>query len=64
MKITFIDGSIKEYADGMIVMKLQKYFSIACKKAIFAKVNGENYDLDRPIRSDASLELITKDEKR
>ena len=64
MKITFIDGSIKEYADGMSSYEIAKSISPSlAKKAIFAKVNGENYDLDRPIRSDASLELITKDQK-
>lgn len=62
MKITFIDGSIKEFDNGLSSLEIAKSISTSlAKNAIFAKVNGENYDLDRPINFDATLEIITKD---
>ncbi|MCK9470948.1 MAG: threonine--tRNA ligase [Bacilli bacterium] len=62
MKITFIDGSIKEYNDGMSSLDIANSISPSlAKKAVFSKVNGENFDLDRPILNDASLELILRD---
>lgn len=62
MKIKFIDGSIKEFENGLSALDIANSISSSlAKKSVFAKVNGENYDLTRPIVSDASLELVTKD---
>lgn len=62
MKIKFIDGSIKEFENGLSARDIANSISSSlAKKSVFAKVNGENYDLTRPIVSDASLELVTKD---
>ncbi len=62
MKISFLDGSVSEYKDGLSAMDIAKSISPSlAKKSIFAKVNGEDYDLNRPILADATLELITKE---
>lgn len=62
MKITFLDGSIKEFNPGISSMEIAKGISSSlAKRAVFAKINGENYDLNRPIYNDASFELILKD---
>lgn len=62
MKITFIDGSIKEYKAGTSSLDIANSISSAlAKKSVFAKVNGEDYDLTRPIYKDSSFELITKE---
>jgi threonyl-tRNA synthetase len=62
MKITFVDGSIKEFSEGISAYEIAHSISPSlAKKSVFAKVNGKGYDLTRPILSDASLELITKD---
>lgn len=62
MKITFIDGSSKEYQQGSNALEIAQSISPSlAKKAVFAKVNGEEYDLTRPIEVDASLEIVTKD---
>jgi len=64
MKITFIDGSVKEFEDGLSSLEIaKKISSTLAKNAIFAKVNGVNYDLNRPINFDATLEIVTKDKK-
>lgn len=62
MKITFIDGSVKEYQNGMSALEIAQSISPSlAKRAVFAKVNGEDYDLKRPINGDALLELVTTD---
>ncbi|HEY8395784.1 MAG TPA: threonine--tRNA ligase, partial [Bacilli bacterium] len=62
MKISFIDGSVKEFPDGIDALSVAKSISPSlAKKAVFAKVNGENYDLSRPLAGDCSLEIITKE---
>lgn len=64
MKITFLDGSIKEFENSKSPLEIANMISSSlAKKSIFAKVNGQNYDLTRPINEDATLELITKDHK-
>ncbi|MDD3999980.1 MAG: TGS domain-containing protein, partial [Bacilli bacterium] len=62
MKITFIDGGIKEYPQGSTALKIAADISSSlAKKAVFAKVNEENYDLLRPIVTDSKLEIITRE---
>lgn len=60
MKITFKDGSIKEYDKGITALLVAKDISNKLyKEALVAKVNGESYDLNRPIEEDAKLEIFT-----
>lgn len=65
MKIEFLDGSVKEYKDGLSALDIAKSISSSlAKKAVYAVVNGKDYDLTRPIEKDASFEIVTKDDVR
>ena len=62
MKITFLDGSIKEIENGKSALEIANGISSSlAKKSICAKVNGELVDLTKPINEDATFELVTKD---
>ena len=65
MKITFLDGSNKEFENGLSSYEIAKSISSSlAKRSIFALVNNQPYDLMRPINFDATLELITEDDPR
>jgi threonyl-tRNA synthetase len=58
IKITFPDGSVKEYNSGISSMEIAEQISPRLAKEVFAStVNGEVIDLTRPINSDATLKL-------
>ncbi|MGM9924584.1 MAG: threonine--tRNA ligase [Bacillus sp. (in: firmicutes)] len=60
LKITFPDGSVKEFARGTTTEDIAASISPGLrKKAIAGKVNDELYDLKRPIEQDGSIEIIT-----
>ena len=60
IKITFPDGSIKEFASGINANEIAMGISPSlAKKCLVAKVNGALYDMSRPIEEDASIELMT-----
>ena len=62
MKITFLDGSSKEFNRGMSAGEIASSISSSlAKKSVCAKVNGIMWDIKRPIEEDATLELITKE---
>ena len=62
MKITFLDGSIKEIENGKSALDIANGISSSlAKKSVCAKVNGELVDLTKPINEDATFELVTKD---
>ena len=63
IRITFPDGAVKEYQEGSTAMDIAK--SIAeglARKVLVAKVNGQVWDLSRPIEEDATLSLLTWDD--
>lgn len=63
MKITFVDGSQKEFSNGSSAYEIANSISPSlAKKSIYAVVNGQDYDLNRPIEEDASLILKFKEE--
>ncbi len=58
IKITFPDNSVKEYAAGTTAMQIAESISPRLAKEVLAAgVNGEIWDLTRPINEDASLKL-------
>ena len=58
--ITLPDGSVREYAEGTTSMDIAKSISEGlARNVLAAKVNGEIWDANRPISSDASLQLLT-----
>jgi len=61
MKITFLDGSEREYEKGSSAYEIANSISPSlAKKSIYAVVNGIDYDLVRPINQDSTLELKMK----
>ncbi|MFC5735297.1 threonine--tRNA ligase [Cytobacillus gottheilii] len=62
IKISFPDGAIKEFANGVTTEEIAASISPGLKKkAIAGKVNGEMYDLRREIEGDAAVEIVTND---
>ncbi len=58
IKITFPDGSVKEYHDGISSLEIAHQISPELAKEVYAAtVNNEVIDLTRPINSDASIKL-------
>jgi len=61
IKITLPDGSIRELEDGASPLDLALGISKSlAKAALFAKVNGQDWDLKRPFEGDSDVALITK----
>ncbi len=58
IKITFPDGSAREYNKGISSLDVAEQISPRLAKEVYAAtVNGEIWDLMRPINSDATLKL-------
>jgi threonyl-tRNA synthetase len=58
IKITFPDGSVRQYADGTTAMQIAESISPRlAQEVISAGVNGETRDLSRPINEDAAIQL-------
>lgn len=59
IKITFPDGSVQEYEKGITALEIAKKISPRLAEEVLAAiVNGETWDLTRPITEDASLKLL------
>jgi threonyl-tRNA synthetase len=64
IKITLPDGSVREYATGTSAMEVAQSISAGlARRVLAAKIDGEVRDLSRPIHADASLQLLTWDDK-
>ncbi len=62
LKITFPDGSVKEFEQGITGSKIADSLSNSlAKKALAVSVNGEVWDLHRPITADAEIKIFTWD---
>lgn len=62
--ITLPDGSVREYAEGTTAADVAKSISEGlARKVLAAEVNGEIRDIMRPINTDATLRLLTWDDK-
>ena len=60
MNITLKDGSVLQVENGKTPLDIAGQLSNKLKKvAVAAKVNGELWDLVRPIEADAELEILT-----
>ncbi len=63
IKITLPDGSIREYEMGTSALDIAKSISEGLsRKVLAANINGEVWDVSRPINDDASLKLLTWDD--
>ena len=65
INITFPDGAVRKYEQGVSSMDIAKSISEGlARKILAAEVNGEVWDLSRPIKEDASIKFLTwEDEK-
>ncbi|GAC1632092.1 MAG: threonine--tRNA ligase [Nevskia sp.] len=62
IQITFPDGNIKAFAVPPTGLEIATGISPGlAKKAVVVKVNGELWDLTRPIDRDAKFEIVTRD---
>jgi len=58
IKITFPDGSVREYAKGTTALQIAESISSRLAQDVLAAgINGETYDLSRPVQEDATLKL-------
>ena len=58
IKITFPDNSVREYAKGTTAMQIAESISSRlAQEVLAASVNGEVWDLSRPINDDATVKL-------
>src|SRR5215218_531195 len=63
INITFPDGAVKQYENGTTALKVAQSISEGlARKVLAAEVNGEVWDLNRPIEKDAKLKLLTWDD--
>jgi len=59
IKITFPDGSVREFAKGTSSMQIAESISQRlAQEVLAARVDGEIWDLTRPIDKDAAIELL------
>lgn len=64
IKITFPDGSVREYAQGVTGLEIAESISPRLAQDVLSVgVNGETWDLTRPISSDASIKLYKWDDE-
>ena len=60
MNITFPDGSVKQFEDGMTALQIAETISQKLKKAtLAAEIDGQRADAFRPIHGDHTLKLLT-----
>ncbi len=58
IKITFPDGSVREYSQGTTAMQIAESISPRlAQDVVAAGINGDTWDLTRPIEEDAAVKL-------
>ncbi|HNW99201.1 MAG TPA: threonine--tRNA ligase [Bacteroidales bacterium] len=65
IRITFPDGNVREYNEGISALEIAKSISEGlARNVLSASVNGDIYDATRPITHDAKLILHTWDSEK
>lgn len=65
VKITFPDGSVREYEQGVTGLQIAESISPAlARNVVSCGVNGETVELNRPINEDANVELYKFDDEQ
>jgi len=60
IQVTLPDGSVRDYEAGATPMDVAKSISNSlAKKVLVARVDGDLYDVTRPLEGSASVELLT-----
>ncbi len=63
ISISFPDGAVRQYESGVSALDIAKSISEGlARKVLAASVNGQVWDVTRPINTDASLKLLTWNE--
>src|SRR3546814_8978057 len=64
MNITRPDGTVRQFALGTSAMEIAQSISEGlARNVLAAEVNGEVWDASRPIESDATVRLLTWNDK-
>src|SRR5699024_10179272 len=64
IKLTFPDDSVKEFDEGTTTLDVAKSISTSLgKKAVAGKLNDTLVDLERPIKQDAKIEIISGEDE-
>ncbi len=64
IKIAFPDGQVREYPRGVTALDIAKDISEGlARNVLSARINGEVWDATRPINEDATIELLTWNDK-
>ena len=64
IKITFPDGSVREYESGVTGLQIAESISPRLAQDVLAcGINGETVELNRPITDDASIQLYKWDDE-
>ncbi len=64
IKITFPDNSVREFEKGTTALRIAESISPRlAQEVLAASVNGETWDLTRPILEDSSLKLLKWDDE-
>ena len=64
INITFPDGSVRQFAEGTTGLQIAESISSRLAQEVLSiGVNGETWDLSRPITSDASIKLYKWDDE-
>ncbi|MFC0775549.1 threonine--tRNA ligase [Terrimonas alba] len=64
INITFPDGAVRQYEKGVSALDIAKSISEGlARKVLAASVNGQVWDATRPIGDDATINLLTWNEK-
>ncbi|MEO7314847.1 MAG: threonine--tRNA ligase [Ginsengibacter sp.] len=65
INITFPDGAVRQYEQGVSAMDIAKSISEGlARKILAAEVNDEVWDLTRPIKEDASVKFLSWDDEK
>jgi threonyl-tRNA synthetase len=63
IRITFPDGAVREYPEGITGMEVAKSISEGlARKVLAVRVNGEVWDASRPLQRDATIHLLSWDD--
>ena len=63
INIKFPDGAVRQYENGISALGIAQSISEGlARKVLAAEVNGQVWDLSRPINEDASVKLLTWDD--
>ena len=65
INITFPDGSVRSYEQGVTGFQIAESISPALARSVVScGVNGETVELNRPINEDATIELYKFDDEQ